>query len=64
MSGPINNHKNVVKHYAKGSAHRSPESKPDASRSQMQNLERAIETVSSWPEWKRTAISYRTEESK
>jgi hypothetical protein len=36
--------------------------KSQSSWSQMQNLERAIERVSSWPEWKRTAFSYRMEE--
>ena len=37
--------------------------KSQSSWSQMQNLERAIERVSSWPEWKRTAFNYRIEES-
>ena len=37
--------------------------KSQSSWSQMQNLERAIERVNSWPEWKRTAFSYRNAES-
>jgi hypothetical protein len=37
--------------------------KSQSSRSQMQNLERATERVRSWPEWKRSAFSYRIEES-
>lgn len=36
--------------------------KVQSSWSQMQNLERAIQRVSSWPEWKRTAFNYRNQE--
>jgi hypothetical protein len=36
--------------------------KQQSSWSQMKNLERAVERVSSWPEWKRTAFNYRSDE--
>lgn len=33
--------------------------KIESSWDQMRNLDRAAERVNSWPEWKRTAFSYR-----
>jgi hypothetical protein len=37
--------------------------KVQSSGNPMQNRDRAIERVNSWPEWKRTAFSYRSQEA-